>query len=200
MKEEISLYADEFSSLCSVQLWLFRKQTPCSPQMKRTQTTQRWPLWCANQWTDHDPTTGSQWDIPKETLLSQEKKGCHLPRRGRRSWGRQGINSFLKQVSFPWTVTIFPLPEFNSPFPLWCSLPGIHRCDPKTFDAAQMEAFFLRCQESQVELRFWEQARCQWLTPVIPATQSGGLWFKASSRSYLEKNHHRKGLVDWLKV
>jgi hypothetical protein len=189
---------------------------PCSPQMKCTQhpgfpsfravslqTTERWPLWCGNQWTDHGPTTGSQWDIPKETLLSQEKKGCHLPHRGRSSWGRHSINSFLKQVSFPWMVTIFPLPEFNSPFPLWCSLPGIHRCalyPTKTFDGAQMEAFFLRCQESQVELRFWEQARCQWLTPVIPATQSGGLWFKASSRSYLEKNHHRKGLVDWLKV
>jgi hypothetical protein len=48
--------------------------------------------------------------------------------------------------------------------------------------------------------------RC--LTPVILATQkqkSGGLWFKASSskqftRPYLKKSHHKKRLVEWLKV
>jgi hypothetical protein len=44
--------------------------------------------------------------------------------------------------------------------------------------------------------------------PVIPATQeqrSGGFQFKASmgkefTRPYLKKIHHKKGLVEWLKV
>jgi hypothetical protein len=35
--------------------------------------------------------------------------------------------------------------------------------------------------------------------------RSGGLWFKASpdkqfARPHLEKNHHKEGLVEWLKV
>jgi hypothetical protein len=43
-------------------------------------------------------------------------------------------------------------------------------------------------------------ARWPWLTPVIL-----GSWFKASPgkqfvRPYLEKAHHKKGLVQWLKV
>jgi hypothetical protein len=50
------------------------------------------------------------------------------------------------------------------------------------------------------------QAECQWLTPVILATQrSGGSGFEANLskwyvRPYFEKNLHKKGLVEWLKV
>jgi hypothetical protein len=52
------------------------------------------------------------------------------------------------------------------------------------------------------------KARCQWLTPVIPATQEaeirrinvcsqlGQIVHKILS----QKTHHRKGLVEWLKV
>jgi hypothetical protein len=41
--------------------------------------------------------------------------------------------------------------------------------------------------------------------PVLGRQRSGGSWFKASPgkeflRSYLEKTHHKKGLVKWLKV
>jgi hypothetical protein len=46
------------------------------------------------------------------------------------------------------------------------------------------------------------------VTPVIPATQEAEVkasWFKATlgkqfERPYLEKAHHKKGLVEWLKV
>jgi hypothetical protein len=53
------------------------------------------------------------------------------------------------------------------------------------------------------------QAEHPWLMPVILATQeaekSGGSRFKVSPdkqcvRPYLEKTHHKKGLVEWLKV
>jgi hypothetical protein len=51
------------------------------------------------------------------------------------------------------------------------------------------------------------EARHQWLTPVILATQEarlGGSWFKASPgkqfmRLYLENTQHKKELVEWLK-
>jgi hypothetical protein len=51
-------------------------------------------------------------------------------------------------------------------------------------------------------------ARHQWLMPVILVLRrqrSGGLQFKVSQgkyfvRPYLEKNHHTKGVVEWLKV
>jgi uncharacterized protein (DUF305 family) len=50
--------------------------------------------------------------------------------------------------------------------------------------------------------------RCQWLTPVILATQEAEIrrmevrsqpWAN-SSRDPIKKTHHKKGLVEWLKV
>jgi hypothetical protein len=51
-------------------------------------------------------------------------------------------------------------------------------------------------------------ARCQWLMLVILATQeekSGGSKFEASPGKqfripYFQNTHHKKGLVEWLKV
>jgi hypothetical protein len=45
----------------------------------------------------------------------------------------------------------------------------------------------------------------QWLTPVILATQEDRGWKPAQANSlqerpYLKKTHHKKGLVEWLKV
>jgi hypothetical protein len=52
------------------------------------------------------------------------------------------------------------------------------------------------------------EARQQWLMPIILATwrqRSGGSWFKASwanssQNPILKKKHHKKGLLEWLKV
>jgi hypothetical protein len=44
-----------------------------------------------------------------------------------------------------------------------------------------------------------------WLTAVIPATQEAEIGSKPTlgkqlTRPYLENTHHKKGLVEWLKV
>jgi hypothetical protein len=49
------------------------------------------------------------------------------------------------------------------------------------------------------------QARCQWLTPIILATQEADIRritvrSQPFTRSYLEKAYHKKGLAEWLKV
>jgi hypothetical protein len=44
------------------------------------------------------------------------------------------------------------------------------------------------------------QAECQWLTPVILATQEAEIRANSSVRSYLEKPFTKIGLVEWLKV
>jgi hypothetical protein len=47
---------------------------------------------------------------------------------------------------------------------------------------------------------------CLWLTPIILATQEAEIrrieasLGKQVKRPYLEKTHHRKGLVEWLTV
>jgi hypothetical protein len=48
-------------------------------------------------------------------------------------------------------------------------------------------------------LKLHPPTRCQWLTPIILATQEAEIrriWF---TRPYLEKTHHKKELVEWLK-
>jgi hypothetical protein len=43
-------------------------------------------------------------------------------------------------------------------------------------------------------------ALCQWLTPVILATQEAEVRRKpAQTNIYLEKTHHKNGLAEWLK-
>jgi hypothetical protein len=53
------------------------------------------------------------------------------------------------------------------------------------------------------------EAGPQWFTPVILATQENRdqkdhgvnpAWANSSLKPYLEKTHHEKGLVEWLKV
>jgi hypothetical protein len=52
------------------------------------------------------------------------------------------------------------------------------------------------------------QARCQWFPPVIPSTQEAEIGRitvrsqpgKKVQETLSQKNHHEKGLAEWLKV
>jgi hypothetical protein len=67
----------------------------------------------------------------------------------------------------------------------------------------------LHCENVQTpKMQKWTPAKRWWLTPVILATQETEIrritvqsqTQKQFTRPYLEKTHHKKGLVEWLKV